>query len=402
MRVLFLTPSAELGGAERALLENIRALQSQERSWTLGMISLEDGPAVSDARSLGVEVRVLPPPPVFAATGESGQPATATLLRLTRSAGPLVGYARMLRREVAAWAPDVVHSNGVKTHVLGAWATVGAALVWHVHDYLSPRQVSAPLLRHHRRAVAAVIANSNSVADDVRLVLGPQVRTETIYNAVDAEQFGPEGPCMDLDRAAGLRPAPAGTIRVGLVATFARWKGHEVFLRALAGLPDRHSFRGYIIGGPVYRTGAASQVTIGQLKAVVRETGLQGMIGFTGFVSRAAEAYRALDVVVHASTEPEPFGLAIAEAMACQRAVVLSDAGGAREIGEPERTCLSHAPGDVEALTRQISRLLNDATMRDRLALAANVVVRERFTRARLAQSLGRLYQELTPEACHA
>ncbi len=57
---------------------------------------------------------------------------------------------------------------------------------------------------------------------------------------------------------------------------------------------------------------------------------------------------RALDIVVHASTRPEPFGLVIAEAMACGRAVITSAAGGAAEIVESEVDALTHTPGDVE------------------------------------------------------
>ena len=63
---------------------------------------------------------------------------------------------------------------------------------------------------------------------------------------------------------------------------------------------------------------------------------------------------RALDVVVHASTEPEPFGLVIAEAMACARAVVVSRAGGAAEIIEPGVDALAHAPGDAAELAECI------------------------------------------------
>jgi glycosyltransferase involved in cell wall biosynthesis len=59
---------------------------------------------------------------------------------------------------------------------------------------------------------------------------------------------------VDLDALAGLPPAPAGVVRVGLVATFARWKGHITFLEALSRLPESLPVRGYIIGGPVYET----------------------------------------------------------------------------------------------------------------------------------------------------
>ena len=115
-------------------------------------------------------------------------------------------------------------------------------------------------------------------------------------------------------------------VRIGLVATFARWKGHARFSTRSRRLPESLPVRGYVIGGPVYET-AGSQVSLDELRAAVAALGLEGRVGFTGFVEDAAQAMRALDVVVHASTEPEPFGLVIAEAMACARA------GG----GEPRR-----------------------------------------------------------------
>ena len=38
---------------------------------------------------------------------------------------------------IAQLSPDIVHTNGFKMHVLGAFAkTKGSALVWHIHDYV--------------------------------------------------------------------------------------------------------------------------------------------------------------------------------------------------------------------------------------------------------------------------
>ena len=402
MRVLYLSPSAELGGAERALFQGLRALRSLEPSWTLGVIGLEDGPLIAEVRSLGVEATALPVPEVLAAAGESGRTRAGTLLQLLRGAAPIAAYARTLGREVRAWNPDLVHSNGIKTHVLGAWSRSPAPLVWHVHDYLSARGVSSRLLRRHRHSAAAVVANSHSVAADAASLLGGGMRVETIHNAVDPEQFTVDGPRLDLDALSGLPAAAPGTPRIGLVATFARWKGHGVFLRALGELKARHAFRAYVVGGPVYRTGRASQWTAGELRQLITNLELEGRVGLTGFVGDPAGAYRALDVVVHASTSPEPFGLSIAEAMACGRAVVYSDAGGVGEIGEPERTCLAHAPGNATALARQLARLLDDASLRGRIGDAAARTVRDRFTPARYATSLRALYLQLGSPACCA
>ena len=69
-------------------------------------------------------------------------------------------------------------------------------------------------------------------------MFGAGVPVHTIYNSVDLERFNPPGPRADLDALAGLPPLAAAGIRIGLVGTFARWKGHGVFLDALARLRD--------------------------------------------------------------------------------------------------------------------------------------------------------------------
>ena len=74
--------------------------------------------------------------------------------------------------------------------------------------------------------------------------------------------------------------------RVGLVATYARWKGHEVFLDAMKQLALRSSIRGYIIGGPIYDT-PNSQFTRGELQTMIDSRDLDGCVGLTGFVESA-------------------------------------------------------------------------------------------------------------------
>ena len=178
----------------------------------------------------------------------------------------------------------------------------------------------------------------------------------TVYNAVNLDRFKADGNVAPLDELSGLPPAPPGTIRVGLVATFARWKGHEVFLRALAALPAGVSVRGYIIGAPVYQT-RGSQYSMAELRAMAAQLGLTGRVGFTGFVDDVSAAMRALDIVVHASTQPEPFGLSIIEAMACGKPVIASRAGGAAEIVEASGGALFHSPGDAADLANRIAQL---------------------------------------------
>ena len=198
----------------------------------------------------------------------AGGPAGAQLTRfamlraMAGAACEVPRYTRRLGRKIDEFAPDIVHTNGFKMHILGAWATSRKIpVVWHIHDYVSMRPVMARLMRFEVRRCAAAIANSDSVRYDARATCGVGLDVFTVYNAVNLDDFNPSGPVIDLDALAGLAPAPSGTIRVGLVATMARWKGHEVFLRAMASLPGEAPVRAYVIGDAIYHT-EGSQVPL--------------------------------------------------------------------------------------------------------------------------------------------
>jgi glycosyltransferase involved in cell wall biosynthesis len=104
----------------------------------------------------------------------------------------------------------------------------------------------------------------------------------------------------DLDRLAGFDPPSDGTVRVGFMATFSRWKGHGTFLEAISRIPPSCRIRAYVIGDAVYDT-AGSQHTRAELEAMAAALGLAGRVGFTGFIHESDRAIRALDVAVHAS-----------------------------------------------------------------------------------------------------
>jgi glycosyltransferase involved in cell wall biosynthesis len=171
---------------------------------------------------------------------------------------------------------------------------------------------------------------------------------------------------------------------VGLVATFARWKGHEVFLDAAARIPSGLPCRFYLVGGPIYRS-QGSQYAMEELRRRAGTLGLDGRLGFTGYLTDSAAALRALDVVVHASTRPEPFGRVIVEGMACGRAVVAVRNGGAAELFEDGINALGCPPCEPETLARVLVRLISDPELRRRLSEVGRATALARFDRARLA-----------------
>ena len=399
-RVAYLNPSGRFGGAERSLIELMTGLRMSRPTWHLSLVVVSDGPLADRARALGVAVNVLPFPLALARFGEisairqaRGLGRLAVARDLTQAAIGAVSYIHELRRLLGELRPDIVHSNGLKMHLLSAWARpASSVLVWHLHDYIAPRPLSRRLLRYHQRACDLVVSASRSVHVDATRAGIAARRVEVVYNAVDTDAFTPVGAVADIDRLAGLPPAASNTVRVGLVGALARWKGHDVFLRALASLDPSLPVRGYVVGDAVYDTDG-SQYTLSELAERAAAEGLAGTIGFTGFVDDLPEVIRALDVVVHASVQREPFGLAVAEAMACGKAVVVSNTGGVSEIIDPGVTAIGVPPGDAGAMAHAISLLVSDVEQRKRLGAAARPAV-QRFSRDALVQRVLPLYDD--------
>lgn len=389
MKVCYLNPSGRLGGAETSLRELLASVRSVEPTWELWLLLGEDGPLAGIARDLGVRVQVMPFPPALARLGDSGR--SSAVLELSGAAAATAAYTRRLARWLASMQPDIVHTNGLKMHLLGAWTLPRrASLIWHIHDYVSQRRLMRRLLYPFRKSCSAAIVNSKSVASDLDRTL-PGLRIACVYNAVDLRRFSPQGAHLDLDAKAGLAPSEPGVVRAGLIATFARWKGHKVFLEALSRLSGKVALRGYIIGGAIYQTGG-SQWPEDELRREATHLGLSGKVGFTGFLEDTPAAIRSLDIVVHASTEPEPFGMVIIEAMACAKPVIASQAGGAAELIVDGENALAHPPGDASALANRIERLASDPALRSRLGANGRREAEHKYHGRRLAEQLLAVY----------
>src|SRR5262245_60486289 len=395
---MYLNPTGQLGGAETSLLALLSSVRDAEPSWPLHLMMAGDGPLTPAANALGVETSVLPFPPALAKLGEHGARAESggyvrLAAQLGRASSGLPAYIGRLRRAIRSFQPDVIHTNGLKMHLLAGWANSSSPLVWHLHDYLGPRPLTTTLLRWSASRCAAIVANSKSVADDARAAIGHGVKVVPIYNGIDLNRFSSTGDRADLDALAGLPAAPEGTVRAGLLATFARWKGHETFLNAIARLPRELPIRAYVIGAALYDT-EGSQYSSDELRRLAISLGIADRVAFTGFIRRPDEAFRALDIVVHASTSPEPFGLVIAEAMACGRAVIVSRSGGAEELATDNVDALMHTPGDVDDLAGRIAALARDPLQRAQLGAEARLTAERAFDAARLAREIIPVYRD--------
>ncbi|MBA4018973.1 MAG: glycosyl transferase family 1 [Pirellula sp.] len=404
--IVFLTPVATLGGAERSLLDILAQLRERCPTLPLRIVSGSEGPLRDEAEKLGVDFETVEIPAQISRLGDSGLRGAVTrsawhkvrwCLQAAMAGCYFPAYWFRLRAAIRKARPSLIHSNGLKCHFLAGYvAPRGVPVVWHIRDFISTRRLAPLGLRLFTRRPDAAVANSQATCEDFHRIL-PPVRAVTIYNGIDTTFFSPGATDTgELDRLAGLPQAPPNCVRVGLVATYARWKGQGAFIDAAAKIlaAHREPIRFYIIGGPTYQT-AGSQYSVDELRDRINGHGISNSVGLIPFQIDLRAIYRGLDIVVHASTQPEPFGRTIVEAMACGRAVVVALAGGAAEIATDEHDAIGLRKGDVDTLSSAVVRLARDPALRQFLAQNAIHTARSRFDHREMVGKILELYQSL-------
>ena len=316
----------------------------------------------------------------------------ATLAAAALSAAPTAWALKRLSANAS-----IVHTNGNKAHLLAGFPGRRARLIWHVRDFWRNGTVERCMVRFANSQVSAVIANSTAVREHL-IAMGVSTNlVHSVPNGINAAQFTPDGPVAPLREESGWSSeAPL----VGIVGMLARWKGQDVLLRAFADVVRRRpDARCVIAGDEIYVTRGHGGFG-GELQQLIRDLGIEHAVALTGYRNDVPAVLRALDVVVHASVEPEPFGRVIAEAMAAGRPVIATNAGGVPEVTGPDGTAaLLVPPGDVPALSRAILRLLDDGSEAARLAAAGRHRILESFSLAAHVERVQALYDRLLSSA---
>ncbi len=106
-----------------------------------------------------------------------------------------------------------------------------------------------------------------------------------------------------------------------------------------------------------------------------------------------------MDIVVHASIEPEPLARVAPEAMLSGAAVIAANGGGMPDLVKHEKTGLLVPMGDAQAMADAIERLLTDEELRHRLAEAGKALAREMFDPIKHARQVMGVYRQVVEEA---
>jgi glycosyltransferase involved in cell wall biosynthesis len=371
-RVAFVVPSLYGGGAERAAVTVLNALDRSRYQRTLYMFRRE-GPYLKD---------VAPEVDVVAAAGDDR-----------------IGRVRQLARFIGQRRPDIVVSflSYFSAFLAVRLARSGARFVINqqtpVSAFLADRDYAwrRPLRRAAFARVArlvypradAVVATSTGVGADLTSHYG--VRPEaiaTIPNPFD----------LDAIARAAAQPvtiaAPADVPLIVSAGRLADAKNWPLLIDALRLLKGRRPAHTLILGQGELE---------GEIRRRIAEAGLSDDVTLCGFQANPWKFMARADVFVLTS-HYEGFGNVLVEAMACGAPVVATASPGTRAIVNSEADGLLVEQHDSAAVAGALDRVLSDAAFRARLSAAAHERARA-FAVGAVADAYDRLFQRLAGAA---
>ncbi len=375
-RILFVGQTGELGGAELVLLDIVRHFRDR-----CGVALMADGPLRGRLAELGVTATVV--------AGGSGLMQVRREGGRLQSLGAIPALVSVVRRLAAlARGYDVLYPNSQKAAVatMLAGALARRPVVWHLHDILSPEHFAVLQRRGvvalSNRLATRVITNSAAARAAYIQSGGDAGKVGVVLNGIDPEAFDrvSDAEAEALRDSLGLRDVRL----VGLFGRLSPWKGQRTLVQALPKLPGVHAL---IVGDALF----GEQDYKAALLREAAATGIADRIHWLGFRNDVPALMRAVDVVLHTSTAPEPFGRVVVEAMLARRPLLASRDGAVMEVlGEDSPELV--VPGDPAALAAAIARVLAaPAPVRE-----ARVMENDR--RARALFSAGRMMADLEKE----
>lgn len=388
-RVLYLDHCALPSGAEIALARLLPHLSSFQPSVLLA----QQGPLVDTLRESDIPVQVLPMKESVRSLRRSEVVPGASILRSVCGA---IQYVLSLSEMMRRLSPDLVATNSLKAALYGGAAgrIARRPVVWHLRNRVADDYLPGPAVAFVKMAArvlpSGVIANSRTTLKTLALPKDgrPEIRA-VIGDPCPFVRCNEERHTSRSGRDEVSHHSTAGLV-YGMVCRLQEWKGQDLFLRAFARAFPSSSEKALIVGGALFGEESYRE----QLRDLVKDLGLEGRVRLTGHVDDVLPLLESMNVLVHASVIPEPFGQVVLEGMACGLPVIAPDAGGPMEVITDGVDGLLFRMGDEQELSARLLALAQSTELRENIGRAATVTA-SLYDPNRIACSVEHVYQAL-------
>jgi L-malate glycosyltransferase len=392
LRVLSVINALYFGGAECRLLTLSKQIDKDRFNHTILTLKRVDPDREREFGSLrphfadaGIDVDSLNEvaPKVGSAFGTATKVARS-MPRLARTVAKLAHYIRSNQIDVVDAHIGTGNQVGIASAILTDRPVVATTYGLEVFRPLWLWRTSESAML---TAASAIVTDSDAVAEQIRRKLLRPRQVAVIPNGIEPPLTLRSREEMRTQLGISLDPR----IRViGQVASLTPRKGQLILLDAFHRLARSHPYVHLVICG--YARGPLEYERA--LHARVGELGLRERVHFVGYPGPIGDIYRAIEIQVHASTE-ESLPQAIIEGMALGMPSVVTAVAGIPTMVSDGLTGLVVPPGDAEALSKALDRLLRDAGFAERLGVAARDRYFERYTDTQMTRRLENLFVEM-------
>jgi glycosyltransferase involved in cell wall biosynthesis len=325
-------------------------------------------------RDLGVEVTIIPSIPARRAGPIVARKAINWYNREYKLEKHLYSYLQKNRFDILLLNNTIFES----VNFIRAGNRVGMPIVAYERGIMNYSREHI----HASQEVDASIAVSEAIRKNMVKYKFQSGKLELIYDGIDPSAF--EGPFDPVGIKKHLR-IPADSKVVGILGNVRYWKGQKYFIEAIRYLsPSYRNLYGLIIGG----WSDADREYINDLRATIEDAGLEDRILFLGYRNDAPALLSILDVFVHASISPEPFGMVLLETP-----VIATRFGGPLEILDHGECGALVPPKDGEAIAQECRRYLSDESYRRNTVDKAYRRLCEKFHIRTTVDQVGRLLE---------
>jgi glycosyltransferase involved in cell wall biosynthesis len=379
-RVLYVNHTARVSGAERTLLDLLRALPPEVEP----VVASPEGRLGDEVRALGIEHRPLPECDVSLKL--EPRATSRALVQLFRAGSEAGRVARRMRARF-------VHAFSIRAG-LGCGLASEARLVVHAHDALGGGAASRSVAEVISRRSRLILAASPFVAGRLPRGRG-RAPVAVVDNPVDLASFDPAVASSSAVREElGIAPDAHVLTVVGQITP---WKGQDLALRVLAGLLERGLDAHLLVAGAAVFTSRltrhdnlAYHDSLLELQSTLR---LTGRAHFLGEREDVPAVLAGSDLTLVPSWE-EPFGRIVVESMAMGVPVLATTRGGPALILR-DGGGLTLPPDDAAAWTGVAERLLLDPAERAAMGERGALLARSRFRLDRWIDRVTAAYAEV-------
>jgi len=376
IKVLLVNHVSRVSGGERGLLDIVRAIGGERVSFVvalprpvgrLGVLLEQAGAEVLPVRLERFK-------------------RTANPVRLARYALSFLRGASDLVRAVRQNGVDLIHANSSTAQLFAGQAAerTGKPAVWHCRDLVALGRLGIRMARQSTRCVAI----SDAVAENLRPLLGDADRLVRVYNGIDTRTFSPGAGGDACRERLGI---PPDAFVVAMVAQLVPWKRQVAFVEAAADIARTvPKARFLVVGEDLFGDHPDYCKT---LREAVAKSGLEGQVIFTGYLDDMPGVLRGIDVLVHPAAR-EPFGRAVAEAMATAKPVVAVDDAGPSELIRSGEDGILVPGGCASALSRAVVDIAQTPDRAVELGQRARRRIEESFNLAQFAEGMMNVYEE--------